>query len=214
MFWDKKEQQVKDLMREHLEKIKECLDLFEATIALYLDGKEEEANRSSYNVHTKEHEADECRRVILARLSEGAFLPFFREDYIGIVELVDKIANRAKTVTQTMIIEEPKIPQDMHDDVRALTNKAVITLEPLVKLFNVQLLDKSKSLALIQEISNREQAADSIEFKLLRRLFKEIDISLAEKIIIGNLMTLIAEVADAVENVGDRIQILISKQAI
>ncbi len=214
MFWDKKEQQVKDFMKEHLGKIKECLDLFETTIALYLDGKEEEANVSSYNVHKKEHEADECRRKILAKLSEGAFLPFFREDYIGIVELVDKIANRAKTVTQTMIIEGPKIPGEMHDDIRALTNKAVITLEPLMKLFDVPLLDKSKSLALIQEISNREQVADSIEFRLLKRLFREIDIPLAEKIIVGNLVTLIAEVADAVENVGDRIQILISKQAI
>lgn len=214
MFWDKKEQQVKDFMKEHLGKIKECLDLFETTIALYLDGKEEEANVSSYNVHKKEHEADECRRKILAKLSEGAFLPFFREDYIGIVELVDKIANRAKTVTQTMVIEGPKIPQVMHEDIRALTNKAVITLEPLMKLFDVPLLDKSKSLALIQEISSREQVADSIEFRLLKRLFREIDISLAEKIIVGNLVTLIAEVADAVENVGDRIQILISKQAI
>ena len=169
---------------------------------------------SSYNVHKKEHEADECRRKILAKLSEGAFLPFFREDYIGIVELVDKIANRAKTVTQTMVIEGPKIPQEMHEDIRALTNRAVITLEPLVKLFDVPLLDRSKSLALIQEISTREQVADSIEFKILKKLFKEINISLAEKIIIGNLVTIIAEVADAIENVGDLIQILISKQAI
>ena len=214
MFWDKKEQQVKEFMKEHLEKVKECLDLFETTIALYLDGKEEEANVSSYNVHKKEHEADECRRKILAKLSEGAFLPFFREDYIGIVELVDKIANRAKTVTQTMVIEGPKIPQEMHEDIRALTNRAVITLEPLVKLFDVPLLDRSKSLALIQEISTREQVADSIEFKILKKLFKEINISLAEKIIIGNLVTIIAEVADAIENVGDLIQILISKQAI
>lgn len=214
MFWDKKEQQVKDFMKEHLGKIKECLDLFETTIALYLEGKEEEANVSSFNVHKKEHEADEVRRKILAKLSEGAFLPFFREDYIGIVELVDKIANRAKTVTQTMVIEGLKMPQEMHDDILALTNKAVITLEPLVKLFDVPLLDKSKSLALIQEISNREQVADSIEFRLLKRLFKEINIPLAEKILIGNLVTLIAEVADAIENVGDRIQILISKQAI
>ncbi|MCX6340480.1 MAG: DUF47 family protein, partial [Candidatus Aureabacteria bacterium] len=91
---------------------------------------------------------------------------------------------------------------------------AVITLEPLVKLFDVPLLDRSKSLALIQEISTREQVADSIEFKILKKLFKEINISLAEKIIIGNLVTIIAEVADAIENVGDLIQILISKQAI
>jgi predicted phosphate transport protein (TIGR00153 family) len=214
MFWDRKEQEVKEFMREHLGKIRECLDLFETTIALFLDGKEEEADVSSFNVHKKEHEADECRRKILAKLSEGAFLPFFREDYIGIVELVDKIANRAKTVTQTMVIEDPKIPSEMHEEIRTLTNKTVLTLEPLVKLFEVPLLDKSKSLALIQEISAREQVTDSIEFKLLKKLFKEIDIPLAEKIIIGNLVTNVAEVADAVENVGDRIQILISKQAI
>ncbi|MCX6355296.1 MAG: TIGR00153 family protein [Candidatus Aureabacteria bacterium] len=214
MFWDKKEQQVKDFMKEHLGKIKECLQVFEKTINIYLDGKEEEANTSSYNVHKEEHAADEIRRKILAKLSEGAFLPFFREDYIGIVELVDKIANRAKTVTQNLVIECPKIPEEMHDDIRLLAHKAVVTIEPLIALFEVPLLDKEKSMVLIQEISTREQAADAIEFKLLKHLFKESKISLAEKIIIGTTIKMISEVADAIENVGDRVQILISKQAI
>jgi predicted phosphate transport protein (TIGR00153 family) len=214
MFFDKKEQQVKEFMKRHLEKIKECLDLFETTIGLYLDGKGEEANISSYNVHKKEHEADEIRRDILAKLSDGAFLPFIREDYIGIVEMIDKIANRAKTVTQTMVIEAPKIPQELAPDIRVLTSRAVATLEPLIKLAEGPLLDKPKSMALIQEISTREQAADSVEFKLLKRLFQDLEISLAEKIVIGNLIKLISEIADAVENVGDRIQILISKQAV
>ena len=155
MFFDKKEQQVKELMKEHLGKIKDCLTLFEKTIGLYLDGHLEEANVSSFNVHKKEHEADECRREILATLSEGAFLPFFMEDYIGIVEMINKIANLAKTVTQTMVIEAPKIPQEMNPDIRTLTSRAVATLEPLVQLAEVPLLDKPKSMALIQEISTR-----------------------------------------------------------
>lgn len=214
MFFDKKEQKVKEFMTKHLEKIRECLDLFETTIGLYLDGQMEEANISSYNVHKKEHEADEVRRDILAKLSDGAFLPFIREDYIGIVEMIDKIANRAKTVTQTMVIEAPKIPQELGPDIRVLTSRAVATLEPLIKLAEGPLLDKPKSMALIQEISTREQAADSVEFKLLKHLFQEVDIPLAEKIIIGELIKLISEIADAIENVGDRIQVLISKQAI
>ena len=65
-----------------------------------------------------------------------------------------------------------------------------------------------------REISTREQAADAIEFKLLKHLFQESTITLAEKIIIGDLIKLISEIADAVENVGDRIQVLISKQAV
>ncbi|MEI6634376.1 MAG: TIGR00153 family protein [Chlamydiota bacterium] len=214
MFFDKKEQQVKEFMKKHLEKIRECLALFEKTISIYLDGKVEEASVSSFSVHKKEHEADEVRRDILAQLSDGAFLPFIREDYIGIVELIDKIANRAKTVTQTMVIEAPKIPQEMHADIRTLTSKAVMTLEPLIQLAEGPLLDKPKSMALIQEISAREQAADSVEFKLLKHLFQEVNISLAEKIIIGDLIKLISEIADAVENVGDKIQVLISKQAV
>lgn len=214
MFFDKKEQQVKEYMKKHIDKIRECLVLFEKTIGLYLDGHIEEANVSSFNVHKKEHEADEVRRDIIAKLADGAFLPFIREDYIGIVEMIDKIANRAKTVTQTMVIEAPKIPQEMHADIRALTSRAVVTMEPLVQLAEGPLLDKTKSMALIQEISTREQAADAIEFKLLKHLFQESSISLAEKIIIGDLVKLISEIADAIENVGDKIQVLISKQAV
>jgi predicted phosphate transport protein (TIGR00153 family) len=214
MFFHKKEQQVKEFMRKHIEKIRECLDLFETTIGLYLDGKAEEANVSSFNVHKKEHEADVVRRDILAKLSEGAFLPFIREDYIGIVELLDKVANRAKTVTQTMVIEAPRIPAEMHADIRVLTSRAVGALEPLIQLVEEPLLDKPKSMALIEEISKREQAADSAEFKLLKHLFQEVGIPLAEKIIIGKLIKLISDIADAIENVGDRIRVLISKQVV
>ncbi|HQM51568.1 MAG: TIGR00153 family protein [Candidatus Aureabacteria bacterium] len=214
MFFDKKEQQVRQFMKRHVDRIKECLVLFEKTISLYLDGHAEEANVSSYNVHKKEHEADVVRREIIAKLADGAFLPFIREDFIDIVELIDEIANRAKTVTQTMVIQMPKIPQELHADIRMLTTRAVEAIEPLVQLMEGSLLDREKSMALIQEISAREQAADAIEFKLLKRLFQEIDITLAEKILISELLTLISEIADAVEDVGDRIQVLISKQAV
>ncbi|MDD5555685.1 MAG: TIGR00153 family protein [bacterium] len=214
MFFDKKEQQVKEMMRQHLGRIRECLDLFEKTIGIYLDGNVEEADVSSYNVHKKEHEADECRREILAKLSEGAFLPFFREDFIGIVELVDKIANRAKTVTQTMVVELPKVPDGMRADIRALTRKVVETLEPLMGIFNQASIAMDGTPKLLEAISACEQEADSIEFKLIRRVFREATLETADKIILSNFVRTISEVADAIENVGDLIQILISKQAI
>ena len=66
-----------------------------------------------------------------------------------------------------------------------------------------------------REATDREQYMwEKFDYNTPKNPFKEINISLAEKIIIGNLVTIIAEVADAIENVGDLIQILISKQAI
>ena len=214
MFFDRKEQQVKQFMREHLDKIKECLELFERTIKIYLDGNLEEADKCSFHVHKKEHDADECRRKILAKLAEGAFLPFFREDFISIVEMVDKIANRAKTVTQTMVIETPMVRDDMKGDIHMLTKTAVSTLDPLMKIFEQPGLNTENTLKLIGDISVREQEADSLEFKLLKKIFKDKDISRADQIILAQFVRTISEVADAVENVGDRLQILISKQAI
>lgn len=214
MFFDKKEQQVKQFMREHIGEIRGCLKQFEETIGIYLDGDVEGADKSSYEVHKREHAADECRRKILAKLAEGAFLPFFREDFISIVELVDKIANRAKTVTQTMVLEMPVILSDMKAGIRDLTRTAVSALEPLAQLFDQWGVDKKMTLSLIEEISRREQDADSIEFKLLKQVFSNSEISRADQIILSNFIRTISEVADAIENVGDRIQILISKQAI
>ena len=165
-------------------------------------------------VHKKEHEADECRRKILAKLAEGAFLPFFREDFISIVELVDKIANRAKTVTQTMVLEMPKVPDEMKEQMKELAKTVIATLEPLMEILDQTSLDMESTAKLIGEISCREQDADSIEFKLLKKVFREIELPTADKIILANFVKTTSEVADAVENVGDRIQILISKQAI
>jgi predicted phosphate transport protein (TIGR00153 family) len=214
MFFDKKEKKVRQFMREHVEKIKECLDLFQKSIDLYLQGNIDEADKSSFNVHKKEHEADDYRRKILAKLAEGAFLPFFREDFVSIVELIDKIANRAKTVTQTMILELPKVPDKMKEDIRLLTKRVVSTLDPLMKIFNQSSLGLESTYKLIEEISCREQEADALEFKLLKELFREVKMDTADKIIIANFVRTLSEVADAVENVGDRIQIFISKQAI
>jgi predicted phosphate transport protein (TIGR00153 family) len=214
MFFNRKEKQVRNFMKEHLEKVRECLELFEKTIRLYLDKSLEEADRSSYMVHKKEHEADECRRKILAKLAEGAFLPFFREDFISIVELVDKIANRAKTVTQTMVLEMPKVPDEMKEQMKELAKTVIATLEPLMEILDQNSLDMESTAKLIGEISCREQDADSIEFKLLKKVFREIELPTADKIILANFVRTTSEVADAVENVGDRIQILSSKQAI
>ena len=214
MFFNRKEKKVREFMKEHLEKVRECLELFEKTIRLYLDNRLDEADRSSYMVHKKEHEADECRRKILAKLAEGAFLPFFREDFISIVELVDKIANRAKTVTQTMVLEMPKVPDEMKEQMKELAKTVIATLEPLMEILDQTSLDMESTAKLIGEISCREQDADSIEFKLLKKVFREIELPTADKIILANFVRTTSEVADAVENVGDRIQILISKQAI
>ena len=128
--------------------------------------------------------------------------------------LVDKIANRAKTVTQTMVLERPIILDEMKDGISELSRTAVSTLEPLIRLFDQWGLDKDKTLKLIQDVSEREQEADSMEFKLLKKVFSAGEISRADQIILANFIRTISEVADAVENVGDRIQILISKQAI
>ncbi len=211
MFFGRKESHVKDLIHQQLQSVQECLEVFSEMMEKYL--KDEKGFRElSFQVHETEHEADKIRRKIETEIYEGAFMPAYRGDYISLIELIDKLANRAETISDFVAQQKPEIPSELKPRVQELTDNVVECLNPLLEIIKVLDQDWEEASSRAQQVENSEQKIDEIEWKLIRDLFEREDFELAEKIQARDLIHLIASISDRMETVSDRIDIMLAKR--
>lgn len=211
MIFGSKEAEVKDSLQEHLDAVHECLEVFEDMMFKYLN-EDEEFKKSSYQVHEKEHEADKIRREIEIQIYEGAFMPLFRGDYITLVELIDKVANRAETISDFIAQQNPRVPDELDDRFRKLIEKVIECFEPLIGVVTALNSDWEEAGRLARQVEELEQEADRIEWQLISDLFEMEELELAEKIQARDLIQLTAALADRMEDISDRIDIMLVKR--
>jgi len=211
-LFGQKESRTKELIKEHIQAVQVTLDIFQDLLFAYLDG-DEEFKELSFDVHDQEHEADELRRKVERQLYEGAFMPLFREDYIVFAELVDKVADRAETCSDMIAQQRPDVPEDFLDDFKDLVHEVVRAFHPMEDVVDVlEEGDQDRVRELVREIGSAEENVDKLEWDLIKRSWDRDDLELAEKIHLRNLINLIASIADRVENISDRVNIMMVKR--
>ncbi len=212
MFFGQKESKTNDLMQQHIHKVQETLDLFEELIEAYLGG-ESDFTDLSLAVHDKEHEADEARREVENNLYEGAFMPVFREDYFVFTELVDQVADRAETCADMIGQQDPEIPEIFQSDLKELTHEVTQSFDSLEGV--PELLEsgsKDEIRERVRDIGSDEEAVDKLEWNLIERVWEYEDFDLAHKMQLRDLINLVASIADKIERVSDRMNIMIVKR--
>lgn len=211
MIFSKKEGEVLKLIGEHYDKVKEAILQFQSAMNNYLEGKKD-FDDLSFQTHVKEHEADEIRRKIQLKINEGAFLPFYRSDFIELVEMIDKVAGRCVNVAQMITLENPPISPDIRDRTKELIQTVVDCFSCLEEVIDNLLSDKSRVKASAAKVSQAEQEADSLEWKILRQIFRNEKVELVEKRQLKEMIVNISEIADAVENTSDKCLLIVTKQ--
>lgn len=211
-LFGQKESHTKDLLKEHITAVQGTLDLFQDLMFAYLNG-DKQYRELSYDVHDQEHEADELRRKVERQLYEGAFMPLFREDYIVFAELVDKVADRAETCSDMVAQQRPEIPEEFLDDFKDLIHEVIRAFHPLEDVVDVlEEGDQEKVRELVREIGSSEENVDKLEWDLIKRAWDLEELELAEKMHLRNLINLIASIADRIENISDRVNIMMVKR--
>lgn len=211
MLFGGKESQVKDLIQEHIEVVGDCLDVFEQTLIQYLEN-DPDFEEYAHEVHEKEHQADKVRRRIEGAIYEGAFFPFLREDYITLVELIDRVANRAETVSDIVAQQTPPVPGDMKQELTTLCERVLECYEPLLEVMRAMEEDFERTNELTHTIESIEQDVDRQEWGMIKDLFEREDLQLAEKLLVRDLIQMTASVADRMEDASDRIDIMVVKR--
>ena len=211
LFGMKREKEVEELITKHFSTVRKTLAEFSKMMELYLN-KDDDFKNGCYEVHQLEHEADIIRRNAQVKMHQGAFLPIYREDYIFLLELVDGVANKAESTSDFVILTRPEIPTFLEEGVRALVSASVETFRPLERMHELFQEDIDKVIEVARSVEEREQMTDKLQWDLTKALFKS-DLDLSHKMHVKHLIDYIATIADRIEDVSDRLEVMVVKRS-
>ncbi len=206
ILFGKKEDEVISSFKEHLQAVQKVVE----TAFKILEGQESERESIVKDVRKYETEADSIRRNVETMMYSGAFLAHSRGDMLGLIEAVDKIANKAETVSDVVYLQKLKIPNSLLNKYVEEYECSLNTYKALEKSIETLFSDTEKTKKFVLEVEKLENMGDKIERGLILDLFK-LDLELAQKIQLRELALQIGDIADRSEDASDRIEIIILK---
>lgn len=208
----KQNQEVGKRILEYCNLVGRIVSEFRRAVTEYIDWNRHFQEQTKL-VHKMEHEADVARRYIEKAMFEGAFLPAYRSDYVDLLEAIDKVANDAEHAGDSLILMEPDIPEPIRQDfvtIAKLTEEAYAPVPEAVEKVLSNNLDLAATIALIEQ---KEREVDTIQFRITRMLFKELGVSKADALVLKMFIDQICSVSNRIENVGDRLSLIVAKRS-
>lgn len=217
MFGKSNSAKVHTLIMEQIKDVEGCLINFENFMraASTPETAVETLRSLSVGVHQMENAADRSLRVMIDSLN-GSFLPSTREDVINIATSCDKIANKCEHCAKMMVYQHFCFPKEYAEDLMTIldcTRKQFDLLSDSISQLFAKFGELLRDHSILDEIRKCESEVDALEEKLYEEIFS-MDIDLAHKMQMSNFVELICDISDIIENIADKIQIvLITKKA-
>lgn len=210
-FW-RSEKRFQELLGRYLEQVEASLNSLESVFPACLDGTSPLLQHDVANpVHQKESVADDIRRELERELLSGKLLPGSRSEVLAIIESVDAVPNAAEEIVDTFSIQGLRVPAELHAGLRELLSESVRTCAVMNSAVSLLFEDLQRIQELTKEVDARESHVDTLERHLIQKVFR-LDIELAAKLQLRDLVRGIATLADRAENAVDRTQWLALKR--
>ncbi len=201
-----------------IDDVKKCLVLFDGFMraATTPDVTYETLLTLRDGVAKAEHDADISLRTMIDSLAKSNFLPATLESLIAISTSCDKVANKCETVADLIVIYNFRFPAEFYAEfnkIYDITDKQFDLLQDAISMLfsKMHLLQKDSSI--LDQIRSLESEIDDIEMHLSKEIFKT-DMELAAKMQFFDLLRSVCDISDIIENIADKIQImLISRKA-
>ena len=213
LFFSKKNKFL-EMIEGYLRKVTECMELAKKALLLYIDkGYCEKFDELVIKTHMAESCSDDLRREIEILLYEKALMPESRGDILGMLETVDKIPNKAESVTFQIQTEVLRIPDEFKPELRKIININFDIFADVKRAIRAVFNDIGEVRRITNEIDKKESGSDSMERDLIKKLFSS-NINIGEKILLKELIIEIGSISDRAENVADRLNIMAVKRLI
>lgn len=208
-------------IQDHMKMADQAAQLLCLFIKATIEDKWEKADKTYKKIVEAEREADQLKRTIRQNLPKSLFLPVPRSDLLELVSIQDHVANRAKDVAGIITGRHMQFPEKMHkgmlefvDTCAAASNQALLSIQRLDELLEVGFSGREVKLVeiMLKELNKLEGKTDKQAIALRLKLFKlESKLPPVDVMFYYEIIGLMGGVADAAENVGDRLQILIAR---
>jgi predicted phosphate transport protein (TIGR00153 family) len=210
MFFGKsKEKDVFALFITHSELLGKALESLNETVKCYLDSKCEFTNHSKM-IHKYEHEADSIEKEIRNLLYKGAFYQGLRSDFAELVIDIEDIFESAVIVGRKLSEENPDLSvftEEMKELFLEMCTNTVKIAYPLKEAISFLTQDVSRVPEFCEQIKKFESNVDICLHKLIKRIFA-LDIELARKLQLRDILLYMSYITDKAEDLTDRIEIL------
>lgn len=207
---------------EHANKVHDCVHLIRPLMQALTKEDYDEIHSLQDRVSKLEYEADEIKHTIRENIPRRYFLPVAREDLDNYLHKQDKIADSVEDFAVILMIRKTKIHQDLTrefiefcDHVISIGDNLMEAAQEMVNLAETSFggEEARKVLDLIKGLGEGEWKADRMQRRISSHIYElenELDpitILFYEKILLA-----LSQVANAVENTGDVLRVMIVKE--
>ena len=209
----RKNSDVHAMITEQIKDVEKCLVSFEGFMRAVTTPETVPATLRSLleGVKAAENAADVSLRAMIDSLSGGAYLPSTREDLIAIATSCDKIANKCETVAKMIVLHKFICPEEYAEkfmEILNVTKQQFELLEESVSMLFSKMNALQSDPAILDRIRALESMVDAIEDALNDSIY-ESDMALAEKMQISGVVEQFADISDIIEDIADKIQIML-----
>ena len=201
-----------DEIKKYTAEIEVCMNIFIKYTLMHITGKEPEEKMVELvkAVRKSEGRCDEFRRGIETMLYQKMPTPYPRGDIFNLLEELDKVPNKAEATVNFLDNLRVLVPIEIREDIHELATANKECSDLLLEAVNSLFSDVKNAMERASDVERTETKIDKMERRLIRKIF-DMDIDLAYKLLLRELVIDLTAISDRAENASDRIEILVLK---
>ena len=208
-------------LQKHIEKVVLCVEELIPYLDAVIKNDWGKAEKIQNNLAALENDADEIKNLLRMQLPSSLFMPMDRRDVLDVLQLQDKIANKAKDIAGLVLGRKMSLPESICNtyieflnrcvDATRQTQNAINELDELVAAgFRGNEVTRVKKM--IEELHVIEDETDKIQIKLRAELYKiEKDLPPVDVMFIYKIIEWTGDLADNAQSTGNRLQLMLAK---
>ena len=200
------------LIMAEIADVEACLNKFEEFMkAAAVETSTRSLTAKFDEIDLAEDRADSSLRAMIDSVGEAPYLPSTKEELIAVATSCDRIANKCEHIAFLITMYDLNFPEDFaqdFSDIFAATMKQFALLKDAIGMLFSQMRKLQKNPAILDEIRGLETEIDHIESKMGYRIF-DMKIESAVKMQMFGIVELLCDISDIIENIADKIQIML-----
>lgn len=208
-------------LQEHIDAVIACVSLLPELILNLNENNQQQAALLHEQIIAHERRADELKAVLREHLSYSLLLPIPRRDLLEILQVQDKLANRARDLAGLVRRRDLRFPVDMREEylrfLRCCVNSAVqaqSSIHELDELFETGFRGQvaeimSRFLSNLDALETEaDQLQSALEAKVMR---KEPSLPAVEVMFLYRVLSWTGNIADYSDRIGSSLHLLVTR---
>jgi len=207
--------------QEHMRKVNKCVRHVTKLFEALCDDDQEKIKTIKDQIFALESEADDIKNQMRAHLPKSLFMPVDRRDLLEVLDLQDSIADTAQDIASLLVERKMEVMDGMREpllnlvqrcvDACDLATRVIDRLDELVET-GFRGPESDAVIEMVDQLNEIESDTDQMGLDLARSLFAHEDSMNPVSVVFWyDLITMIGDLADYSEKVGNRLRLLLAR---